>query len=1313
MTNTFKKSFLFLLACLLATNLWAEDVTFTMSSIFDGSNLSVNVTTPVAATVSTNASKSNAKDGKLGSDGHYFQIVLQSNTFTAASFNGFINTSSTDKNWAFQFSTDGGNSWSEEKTQPNDGTKSAHDIAVNVNIPSGANGFRVIRRAGTSTVVSSITLTLGSGGGDNPTPGGGDDPTPGGGDDPTPGGGDDPTPGGGDTPTPSGNAFAHWRFSGSDAPAKNSSESGTNINVEFLTSDDSKSFSVESAAYNTAVPDDMKSQGTKGVKMGANALYLKVTPASGKFLKDDVVTICGYNSWKVSSTAEQSGDIAASVTTGTSKTDYNIGSCTLTADADALYLMRATSSGTCIVAIKVTRSGGDTPPADPVKVESVSLDKTSIEIEVGKTAQLTATVSPDNATDKSLTWTSDKTNIATVSTSGVVSAKAEGTATITVTTKDGNKTATCQVTVKPSTTPIVAVTGVSLDKTSATLEVGGNLQLNAIVAPADATNKTVSWTSDKTNVASVDQNGKITAVAEGTAKITVTTADGDFKAECNVTVNKKSTPVPQTDLTLHVPEIYEAKGIEGGYDGSLTTFNNREYEVYYVCRDASGSNISIATEPMDKTDGLTTGTDKTVQAKDGWFKLSGSNGKGGDSNAAAKDEFTSSSIQCVKMQNGHEFTFHVQGFDQFSFYGKDNNKDASKGRYFEVYIDNQKVSEAPVDGYAIHRYDMSTSEHVIRLVGLGGSDSKLTGFSFRVAEEPRTKYFKGNDTTQVILQTQAPLPVYYITKYYKKGLPEILWEGNAAEGISLKQKAQSDLRDTSYISGVANCPVGEYKYYIVTKMNGVETSRSRQGKFSVIRKVEFKNKRDTFCFVNQETAITPIVIRYYSNDDEAISLEWTSATQPAESEISVKQDKDANTLTISGTPTKPADYSYVVRLTDAEPIKGIIRVKSNKPTSVDGADKTMLFLTRTEDEQPTGMGSYLDTKYNYLHRAAASKTGSVDSYKAYNFVVISENVDADNAEALALIRGEVNIPVLNMKAFTYAPERVSKDGWGEPDNGTLKKEDGVYITVQRDDHPVFKALGKKQGDKIQVLDSINQKGLMPININNCDGSLALATAYPRDINNYYESAAYPQTIIHEIPAGSALRNGNSNKYICFPVATSSSNILTADGKKLLSQIIEYLTTAGQTAISTPELKITSFSIDGVAAKIGEDQIVLELDTVAHKIDLAKAKPAIQVASPYTHAEPLDGEEVNFKNSVWAPVVYTVTDYINRRTYDVIVRAYNPQGIEETYISGEWVNIYDIYGRLITTTNEDIYQIDLPRGMYIVVTANGGTLKIMK
>lgn len=157
-----KKIFTIVAAVLASVSLWADDATFTMTSIFDGTNQSAELTEPVAATVSTTASKSNAASGKLGTDGNYFQIVLSDATFSAVSINGYINTTSTDKNWGFQFSTDGGANWAEEVAQANDGDKTAHDVAVTVAIPDGANGFRVIRRAGTSTLVNSITLTLGA-----------------------------------------------------------------------------------------------------------------------------------------------------------------------------------------------------------------------------------------------------------------------------------------------------------------------------------------------------------------------------------------------------------------------------------------------------------------------------------------------------------------------------------------------------------------------------------------------------------------------------------------------------------------------------------------------------------------------------------------------------------------------------------------------------------------------------------------------------------------------------------------------------------------------------------------------------------------------------------------------------------------------------------------------------------------------------------------------------------------------------------------------------------------------------------------------
>ena len=175
---------------------------------------------------------------------------------------------------------------------------------------------------------------------------------------------------------------------------------------------------------------------------------------------------------------------------------------------------------------------------DDVSVTGVSLDKTSAELEVGGALTLTATVAPDTATNKNVSWSSSAENVATVE-NGTVTAVATGSAVITVTTEDGGKTASCTITVKKTAEGNVSVTGVNLDKTSAELEVGGALTLTATVAPDTATNKNVSWSSSAENVATVE-NGTVTAVAAGSAVITVKTEDGEKEATCTITVKEKT-----------------------------------------------------------------------------------------------------------------------------------------------------------------------------------------------------------------------------------------------------------------------------------------------------------------------------------------------------------------------------------------------------------------------------------------------------------------------------------------------------------------------------------------------------------------------------------------------------------------------------------------------------------------------------------------------------------------------------------------------------------------------------------------------------
>ncbi|MBO6067661.1 MAG: leucine-rich repeat protein [Bacteroidales bacterium] len=206
---------------------------------------------------------------------------------------------------------------------------------------------------------------------------------------------------------------------------------------------------------------------------------------------------------------------------------------------------------------------GCTPPDDPVvAVSSVSLNQTSITLAVGGTVSLSATVSPSNATDKEVTWSSSNTSVATVS-NGVVKAVGEGSANITASA--GGKSAVCQVTVNPVRIP---VTGISLDLKEASIYVGETLTLVATVSPADATDKSVAWTSDDPKVATVDPKGVVTAVAPGTC--TITAQSGDFSAKCTVTCIQGSKGFPEGEMPADNEIWYTTSD-----DKALTNVNNQ------------------------------------------------------------------------------------------------------------------------------------------------------------------------------------------------------------------------------------------------------------------------------------------------------------------------------------------------------------------------------------------------------------------------------------------------------------------------------------------------------------------------------------------------------------------------------------------------------------------------------------------------------------------------------------------------------------------------------------------------------------------
>ncbi len=237
-------------------------------------------------------------------------------------------------------------------------------------------------------------------------------------------------------------------------------------------------------------------------------LTVKISPAAAA---DRTVT------WSSSDKAVASVDGSGNVQ------GLKAGTATISATAEG-------KSGKCTVTVK----------EKTVSVADVSLDRIELPLIEGETETLKATVKPDNATNKKVTWMSDKADIASVDGNGKVTALKAGVATVTVTTEDGGKTAACKVNVMKKT---VAVSGVTLDKTSLELTEGENETLKATVKPDNATNKKVTWMSDKADIASVDGNGKVTALKAGVATVTVTTEDGGKTAACKVNVKSKDVAV--------------------------------------------------------------------------------------------------------------------------------------------------------------------------------------------------------------------------------------------------------------------------------------------------------------------------------------------------------------------------------------------------------------------------------------------------------------------------------------------------------------------------------------------------------------------------------------------------------------------------------------------------------------------------------------------------------------------------------------------------------------------------------------------------
>ena len=181
-----------------------------------------------------------------------------------------------------------------------------------------------------------------------------------------------------------------------------------------------------------------------------------------------------------------------------------------------------------------------------IEVSGITLNKTSADLYLGDSISLIASISPSDATNKNITWSSSNLKVASVDSTGKVTALGIGNATITVTTSNG-KTSKSSINVKEK---VIDTKSITLDKTSIILYTKEIANLNASINPYNATNKNVSWSSSNSKVASIS-NGKVTAIGKGTA--TITASQGSIKSECKVTVKEPEPVIIEiTELKMNI-----------------------------------------------------------------------------------------------------------------------------------------------------------------------------------------------------------------------------------------------------------------------------------------------------------------------------------------------------------------------------------------------------------------------------------------------------------------------------------------------------------------------------------------------------------------------------------------------------------------------------------------------------------------------------------------------------------------------------------------------------------------------------------------
>ena len=622
---------------------------------------------------------------------------------------------------------------------------------------------------------------------------------------------------------------------------------------------------------------------------------------------------------------------------------------------------------------------------------------------------------PEDATNKNVSWTSSAPTIASVDASGKVSALAEGTAAITVTTEDGQKTAVCQVTVIGAA---IAVTDVTLDKPALELTVGEEETLVPTVLPEDATNKNVGWTSSAPAIASVDANGKVSALAIGTADITVTTVNGGKTAICKVTVVEKTIPV--TDISLNKSSL----SLNVGENETLTaTVRPEEASDKTVTWESSAPEIA-SVDQTGKVTALASGSATIIAFSGGEEKRSAScqvtvtmpsndieNNEEDKTEAEEQGvDITGGEIWIAGLSPSYEYTGSAITPEIRVYQGTTQLRE--KKEYSVSYRDNTKIGKASVTVKGVGTYS--------------GSDTKdfmIDQVDFTNNKDIYTDTVKSGKTTKVV----------------------VYWKG----------KKLTEKKDYTVGNGVVT-GVGNFKGTAVVETAGKTLVAMSKTKITL-------DKSKTYT----GAPIIPTVTIAYANAEGGV------LKQDTDYRVECLANTNVGTATVMIYGNEENGYTGAVKKTfkiTAAPLSdNDVSLAGGSAAYAKGGVKPVPEVTFTSGDKTWVLREGVDYTVSYKNNTAAGKTGTVIVKGTGNFSGTVSKVFSVAKRSISALSGScVNKQYSAKKKGSFyqsAPEIYDLDG-KKLSSGKDYTITGYYNVTQK------KALGAKDtpaaGDVLRV-----------------------------------------------------------------------------------------------------------------------------------------------------------------------------------------------------------------------------------------------------